>query len=166
MPDFPWEAVYNHFTESLIDSRPEHGPFNPMLATVLTDWTDVVKVSFAPQKGIDSCFKKGAVGQMALHEIIKESVGEIGEGPFCLVFISEAYAKNVAKVDLPNVNKIYKNGLKGDPETRDVLIVQIHRPEGMRMGMLPVHNDGTVTYAPLKSATRVAQNMAQRKESQ
>jgi hypothetical protein len=159
MPEFPWEVVYNYFTEKLISTSKDHGQFNPMLFMVRTDGLEIDEVDSVPQENINEYFEHGAYGQAQFFQFVKEVVSTIEDNPFCLVFVSEAYAKTVKFEEVQDVEAHYQ-GLKNDPGKRDVVVIQIYRPEGMRMGMLPLGADGSVTYAPLTPAEKLPHRSA------
>jgi len=148
MREFPYEEVYKHFAEPIVKNGLPEETMNPMMWIVNTDWKKITDLELAPEEQTAKYFRDYG-GKTALGKVIRLSVSEIGTNPYCIVLISEAYQKMVNKPSEEQLPQVRKGSLENDPEAEEVVMISIYRPEGTRMGVLPIAADRTVKFAPL-----------------
>lgn len=152
MPEFPYEAVYKHFADPIVKNGLPKIDMTPMMWIVNTDWEKITDLTLAPEEETVKYFRNSS-GKDALGKVIRLSVAEIGTNPYCIVLISEAYQKIV---DRQHLKEQGKRDLSRDPEATQVVMISIFRPEGTRMGTLPIATDRTVKFEPLKTDGKVS----------
>lgn len=149
--NFPFEVAYDHFAHKIVTlglpppSADMQMP--PFMALVAIYDGKAARVEVNPISA--SMMMAGVDG---VQDIITQTMamvasqGEAGEN-FCLVIGMEAMVvcRKVGKGDATPTLK----EMASDPDQRPALVLKVHRPEGVRIGILPIDENGQVAYSPL-----------------
>lgn len=153
MTNFPFDAVHAHFANAIKGYDLSDGDMPPMMAYVLTDWTNVKQIDMVPV-ALTVEFFRDTEGKEKLGKFIRESVAEMGALPVCIVIMCEAYVRSVHVNELPEKRQsIMENGLKDDPDATECVFMQIYSATEQRVSRLPISKERIVGYGVLESAS-------------
>lgn len=137
---FPFNVVYDHIAKPLCKTGLHKETLDPYMAIVEVQDNKVTNVKQLPSENINPFFMKGNSKQ-GLANFIRLALTGIGDHPFCIVLITEAFIKVMEtknRKDLPE----YKQGqLAEDPESEEAVFINIYRPEGSACGFLKIKKD-------------------------
>jgi len=145
--DFPFEAVYDKLARFMIDKGlpQEDMPAALFVAKIIDG-----EPEFDLGPPISSLMNSRS-GKLVLNRLIGTIVTALPDD-MCVVFLSEAYLRGI-KIedgqDYEQARAALPAMLKDDPESQEVMMINIFRRGENRTGSLPIGPNRTLTYAPL-----------------
>lgn len=166
MPDFPFEAVHEHFARKLDGLKLDQGDMPRIVALVQTDGTKVQGLDILPISQTELFFRSKE-NKQNLGQFIREVVASFGDSMGCVVVICEAYIKQFKVRSDDEIKKIRdESSLANDPEASLVVMIQIYTASEMRVAQLPIDNDRVVSYAGLMPALTAQGRMSLRPDEE
>lgn len=152
MDNFPFQKVYDHFAQPMVLLSPVPVNFAPSLAIVRMKGDEIDSITLLPEEHVGRFFRDSS-GKTALGEFLRMALSmaaQINE-PVCLVLIAESYFK---QQEMKGSKEETLNNLKGksladDPDASECIMISVYRPEQMRMGVLQLRQDRSLSYAAL-----------------
>lgn len=155
MPDFPFEAVHEHFAKPLAGFELGPDDMAPVMAFVRAEGAKLVQVDVIPEF-VTNRFFSGPDGKTALGQFIRDSLAKMSElfPDGGIVVLCEAYFKEV-RVENENDKKkldAYRNkgSLADDPEADECVMISIYSTKEMRIARLPISAGRIVEYRELE----------------
>lgn len=152
MEEFPFQKVYDYFAQPLVLASPVPKDLAPSLCIVTANGKEITRVTQLPEEQIALFFRNSA-GKIALGNFLRMALSAAKEmdEPICLVLIAESYFKQatIEGSKEETLKRLKKRSLADDPDASECIMITIYRPDTMRMGILLLQEDRTVTYSPL-----------------
>lgn len=150
MSNFPYEAVYEHFARRLMTlGLPTDGDMPPSLIIARVADGKVIDMDVHDlRKHLATNGGKDHIGAV-LRKVVSVLPPDA-----CLLLISEAYERYVRADAHEGIEEMRKRArvhrkLSQDPSAVEIVSIQILRPDGNRLGRLPIMPGRRLAYRPL-----------------
>lgn len=152
---FPFESVYEQLARALLlKGLPTDGDVPPVLMIIATNSAGtIVDMDHMP---LAQLFADNA-GKDVAGRLLSSIVPHLPPHA-CAVLVSEAYTRSTTKEPDENwkdVRKKIPDNLADDPESTEILLIQLYRPDEVRMGGLPILPGRQLKYMPLHPAAHM-----------
>jgi hypothetical protein len=148
MPDFPFEAVYDHFAKPLVEmGLKDYEMLPPLMASVLAVDGKLAAVDVLPMEIIGKLFQSDS-GKDRLGLFIRMAVSALPNDS-CLVLMTEAYMRETKLKE--ELKAMREAGLKDDPKSVEVVMIKVFTKDKSRVGMLRINADRSLEYGPLQA---------------
>lgn len=149
---FPFELVYEHFAQIVMSTGMEKmRGLLPAAFQVIADEQGVTSVHPSSSPLVEEAFshaRSKALFFAGINAFLsfmdKESLG--------MVVMAEAWFKTAK-----SLHEVPTAGLQDDPDALSAVLIQIYTKDEMRMGMLEINKDQSLTYWPLMEGEMIGQ---------